>query len=191
MNRLLQAFLLLAAGAAAPPLLALLLVPLSIAELTAKSDLVLQGTVTSITVKRDQQGRIQTEIELDVAEVWKGSWNKPDPFKVVQGGGTLGDRRQFVSGQPAYRPGEAVVLFLALNSRGQGVTIGMAQGKFELQPTPQGEWRAHNLFHGGGPEALPHPHQHQHQHQNDHPHDVHRFPLALAELKRQVNQAKQ
>jgi hypothetical protein len=43
-----------------------------------------------------------------------------------------------------------VVVFLVLNQRGEGVVIGLSQGKFKVRASEGGaEKTVHNLFHGG------------------------------------------
>ena len=70
-------------------------------------------------------------------------------FTIVQGGGTVGDVREEVSGDVQYEPGEEFVAFLVFNARGEPVTIGLAQGKFHVWRDPQtGEKFTNNLFHG-------------------------------------------
>src|SRR5258708_36486777 len=82
--------------------------PLSIAEMAKESEAVVRGEVLSKTCERDSQGRIYTQIELAVHEVWKGtvSTNK---LVIVQGGGVLGEERGIVTGQVQYGPGENAV----------------------------------------------------------------------------------
>ena len=127
--------------------------PLSIEQLTAKADLVLQGKVLSTTVQRDPQGRIYTTVKLQVDEVWKGSL-ATNQFTLVHGGGVLGDEVATVSGQAKYEVGEEVVAFLVLNQRGEGVSVGLCQGKFQVWNDPlDGEKLAHNRFHGLRPAA--------------------------------------
>jgi len=122
--------------------------PVSIDELTKQSSLVLHGTVLSKSCQRDAQGRIYTKVELEVAEVWKGSLSAKR-FTVVHGGGILGEKRAVVSGQVEYGIGEEVVAFLVLNQRGEGVTLGLMRGKFRVwKDTETGEVLAQNPFHG-------------------------------------------
>jgi hypothetical protein len=130
------------------------MVPLSIEQLTTKAQLVLQGSVTSKTVQRDTEGRIYTRIELQVADTWKGL-SKGKTFTLVQSGGALGEEVATVDGQGQFSIGEEVVVFLVLNQRGEGVVIGLAQGKFNVRTEPGGEKVVQNLFHGGAPEAGP------------------------------------
>jgi len=123
-------------------------VPLTVEQLARKSHLVIHGTVLSKSTQRDPEGRIYTTVELQVIETWKGSVNG-DRFVLVHGGGVLGNQSSGAIGQESYDVGEEVVAFLALNSRGEGVTVGLAQGKFHiwLDPTSGGK-EGHNLFHG-------------------------------------------
>jgi hypothetical protein len=122
--------------------------PLPVAELTERSELVLHGTVASKECGLDPSGRIVTRIQLSVEDVWKGAL-KTNSFTIVHGGGKVGNLRAQVSGQVEYQTGEEVVAFLVLNQRGEGVTLGLAQGKFHVwKDKATGEKFAHNLFHG-------------------------------------------
>ncbi len=134
--------------ASAGVLQALVITPLEIEELTKKADLVVQGVVASQASRKDASGRIYTEVELDVAEVWKGKLSEKI-LKVVMGGGVMGGRRTVVSGQVDYAKGEEVVGFFRFNDRGEAVTIGLAQGKFQIVKDERtGEKLANNPFHG-------------------------------------------
>jgi hypothetical protein len=123
------------------------MLPLSIQQLTDKAQLVLHASVTARSVQRDREGRIYTRIELDVAEVWKGDTTLKS-FVAVQSGGVLGEESVTVDGQEDFTIGEEVVLFLVLNQRGEGVVIGLAQGKFKVAKDPNGDKTVHNRFHG-------------------------------------------
>ena len=116
---------------------------------------VLQGTVLSKSCQQDDAGRIYTRVELQVAEVWKGTL-ATNRCTVVHGGGILGDRKAVVSGQADYQVGEEVVVFLVLNQRGEGVSLGLAHGKFHIGHDPAtGEKLAHNPFLGLPPPLAP------------------------------------
>jgi hypothetical protein len=124
-------------------------IPLSVEELNRHADLVVRGTVKEKTCRRDEQGRIYTEVVLQVAETWRG---KPaaERLTIVHGGGVLGNRAETAIGQVEYTPGEEVVAFLIHNPRGEAVTVGMAQGKFHLERNSKDStvW-ASNPFHAG------------------------------------------
>ena len=150
MKRVVHWVWVLAAFTLASSLRAGLMTPLSIEELVLKAGLIVQGKVLAKTCERDHAGRIFTRIDLEVAEVWKGSWSAA-PLRVVHGGGTLGEERSIVSGQVEYSIGEEVIGFFVINSRGEAVTLGLTQGKFHVWPDAKtGEKRAANPFHGGG-----------------------------------------
>lgn len=125
-----------------------LLREMPIAELAAKSDVVVHGTVTSTITQRDSAGNIVTYVSLAIAEVWKGNIDT-NTFRIVHSGGILGEEVQTCSAQVEYKIGEEVVAMLVLNQRGEGVTLGLVQGKFEVKKDAvTGEKTARNLFHG-------------------------------------------
>ena len=126
--------------------------PLSIEQLTSKAQVVVHGSVESKTVQRDPEGRIYTRIELAVTGVWKGE-ARTNRFTMVQGGGVLGEEVASVGGQEEFLIGEEVVAFLVLNQRGEGVVIGLVQGKFKVAKEASGEKFVHNVFHGVAPGA--------------------------------------
>jgi hypothetical protein len=163
---------------------AVVLQPLSIETLARKADLILQGAVLSKTCQRDATGRIYTRIELQVNELWKGAI-PASPFLIVLGGGVLGEEQATVAGQVEYAVGEEVVVFLVRNPRGEGVTLGLTQGKFHVFPESSGSTRfVANPFHGVPPAAA----------MKLAPQDASSLgspggPLTLAELKRLVVEA--
>lgn len=126
------------------------MIPLSIQQLTEQAQVVIRGTVSSKTCLEDDRGRIVTRIRLSVAEVWKGTAIASE-FTVIQAGGVLGTRRVTVEGQPNFAVAEEVVVFLALNARGEGVALGVCQGKFEVFQDASGHKQVRNIFHGGAP----------------------------------------
>jgi hypothetical protein len=127
---------------------AALLIPLSIEELSQSADVIVHGTVLSKTCLRDPDGRIYTRVELQLHEVWKGSVSS-NTFTLVHSGGILGEERVVSSAQVEYDVGEEVAAFLRLNQRGEGVTLGLVQGKFHVSTDrTTGEKLAHNVFHG-------------------------------------------
>jgi hypothetical protein len=130
-------------------------VPLPIETLVEQSQLILQGTVLSKTTLRDETGQIYTKIEIDVSDVWKGTIAS-NRFTIVQGGGTLGDRRVMVTGQAEFKIGEEIVAFLVINKQGEGVILGLSQGKFQVwRDQSTGEKLTRNMFHGGAPPNAP------------------------------------
>lgn len=151
--------------------------PLSLEELTDHSEVIMRGKVSSKTCLRDDSGRIITRIQLEVEEVWKGE-AIGKTFTIIQAGGVLGGQRTIVVGQATFAIGEEAVVFLALNARGEGVVLGVCQGKFEIFQDASGNRQVRNFFHGGAPggggsaQAL----------QNK----INNHRLTLADLKRRV-----
>ena len=139
---------------AAVKLSAVLMRPIAVEELARQADLVLHGVVTAKTCVRDPEGRIVTRVQLEVSDVWKGAL-RTNAFTIVHGGGQMGNIRSEVSGQVEYSVGEEVVAFLVLNQRREGVTLGLAQGKFHVwKDKATSERFAHNLFHGETEKAV-------------------------------------
>jgi len=152
--------------------------PLPIEQLAKESSLVVRGKVLSKSCQRDPAGRIYTKVDMEVTEAWKG-WLSTNRFTLVHGGGILGDRKATVAGQAEYGVGEEVVAFLVLNPRGEGVTLGLAQGKFHVWSDPRtGERLVHNVFHGEA-DSLRQP-------VSGADHGPNRGRLTLADLKRRV-----
>lgn len=104
------------------PLLASDPAPLNISEVSRRAELIVRGTVREKSIQRDSAGRIYTEIKLAVAEAWKGDPKSPT-LKIVSAGGTLGELRDISVNEPSYAINEEVVAFLALNDRGEAVTL--------------------------------------------------------------------
>lgn len=148
MKSLLRLSLLIAIILTPHLLRATIMLPLAVDDLTQRAELVLRGTVANKVCLKDSEGRIYTRIEFRVSEVWKGNGNT-NTFTIVQGGGTVGDERMVVDGEATYEVGEELVTFLRLNQRGEGVSIGLAQGKFNVwKDEATGELLTSNLFHG-------------------------------------------
>ena len=123
-------------------------VAMSIEDMTRKAEAVVHAKVLKKTSLIDSNGRLYTRVELRVLEAWKGEV-ETQPLVVVHGGGTVGQRTALVSGQVDYQVGEEVVAFLVFNTQGQGVTLGLAQGKFHVwQETGSSTKLARNPFHG-------------------------------------------
>lgn len=139
------------AASGTPPAGAALMEPATIEDLAQRADLVLHGIVRSRACQRDDRIGLITRVELDVRDAWKGDPGG-HPFWIVLAGGTLGEETLTVPGQAEYQPGEEVVVFLRRNVRGEGVTVGLAQGKFEVHRAADGsEPRVQSLFHGDPP----------------------------------------
>jgi hypothetical protein len=109
--------------------------PLSVAALSQKADLVVRGTVLRQSAAWTRAGRIVTATELAVKEAWKGT--PPEHLTVRHWGGKVDDVGQQVAGEVDFQDGEEVVLFLAKTrlTDGSYQVLGMAQGKFTVTAT--------------------------------------------------------
>ena len=123
-------------------------VPLSIETLAAQADAVVHGRVVRMSCQRDDEGRIFTKVHLQIIEQMKGR-SRGGTLVIVQGGGVLGRRIARSPLQPKYRVGAEVVVFVMFNSRGEAVTLGLNQGKFDVANQPKsGLATVRNPFHG-------------------------------------------
>lgn len=104
--------------------------PLSIEELARSSHAVVHARVRRIHTRwTADRARIETETELEVKYVWKGTPGKI--ILVTQPGGEVGPIGQRVAGTASFEPDEEVVLFL--EERGLRFTVtGFMQGKFHV-----------------------------------------------------------
>jgi len=125
------------------------MVPLSIAELSARAQAIVRGTVVSKRVIKRDAGGLLTKVGLRVAETIKGG-KAFDDLEIVQSGGVLGERRTTVVGAAHFSIGEEVVAFLVFNQRGEAVVLALAQGKFKVFRDAAGVKHVRNPFHGGG-----------------------------------------
>ncbi len=123
-------------------------VPLSIETLAAKADAVVHGRVVRMSCQRDDGGRIFTRVHLQIIEQVKGR-ERGAALVIVQGGGVLGGQIARSPIQPKYKVGTEVVVFAVFNSRGEAVTLGLNQGKFDVVRQPEiGLATVRNPFHG-------------------------------------------
>lgn len=151
-------------------------IPLSVEELASRADCVVRGLVEGTSCHKDPAGRIYTRITFKVLETWKGQVAE-EQLTLVHSGGEFEGRRVVMPGQVAYTVGQEAVAFLVINSRGEGVTVGLTQGKFRLWKDPAtGAILAQNHVHNPAPRSNP-------QLQNVPSSDQ---PITLSELRRRV-----
>jgi hypothetical protein len=82
------------------------------------------------------RARIVTDVELEVAEAYKGA--PAHTVVVTQPGGVVGPVGQLVEGVARFEPGEEVVAFLEAHGPRYALT-GLAQGKFVVDRSRAGE----------------------------------------------------
>jgi len=112
----------------------------NIVELVSKSELIIRGTVTSVSDGIDARGLPYTEVTLRVAEAIRGEVGATYTFR--QFGlirpRDMGDGRLNVMVTPAdwptYQKGESTILFLNRHAKWTGLqtTVGLGHGKFNV-----------------------------------------------------------
>ncbi len=174
-SRLLTLFVIVSAILWAGSLAATTVKQLSLAELTASSDVIVVGKI--VHQRADiVEGRVFTTTTLEPTEFWKGTASQE---RVVMRhlGGRTDDLETRVAGMPAFRVGEEVLVFLVKPQNYKFYIVnGLAQGKLSLEgeiATPNvGDLR---LMETPSVESTPT--------------DFHLKPQDLKSLRRQVNTA--
>jgi hypothetical protein len=124
----------LVGGALVPaPLATTGAVQLSIEQLTARADLVVEGEVVSIE-SFEQDQKIFTEVQVRVLDPVKGEAARTVTLRLL--GGTVGRQRMTVIGSPCISPGEQLVVFLVPNGPETFDLVNLAEGKFEVVAEP-------------------------------------------------------
>jgi hypothetical protein len=100
--------------------------------LVDRSELVLEGRILS-AVSRPAPGRIETVYELEIKRTFLGE--ERARRTVVMPGGVLPDGTGMIlPGVPRLRVGEDAILFLSAESAGgMRVTVGLSQGRFQVE----------------------------------------------------------
>ena len=126
---------------AGPPARATVMRPLSVADLAGRSDVVLRGRVARVQVQWSAGGRIPvTVVDLEVLEVLEGHLPPHRLVTVTQPGGELDGVGLDYAGRPRFELGEESVVFLRRRASGRFIPVGLAQGKFLVEPAgPSGE----------------------------------------------------
>jgi hypothetical protein len=127
------AIALLAAAVVAPRLLATSIVPMSVEELTARAQLVVEGRALEQWSQWDNNEHlIYTYTRFAVTQRLKGE--AADSVVVRQMGGTAGGYTQIVSGVHHWQAGDEAVLFLrpSVANDGSLAVVGLVQGNFRM-----------------------------------------------------------
>ena len=122
------ALTLLLAGVAA----ATTLKRLTLEQVADRAREIVVATVEEKTaVPEEETGRIYTDVRFGSLETWKGTV-KGSSITYRFAGGTIGKRRVFVPGVPAYKVGTRHVLFANPDDDTLCATVGWIQGSFRL-----------------------------------------------------------
>lgn len=113
------------------------LAALSLEQVTDASDLVVRGTVESMSVEMDVHGHAITVVEVEVTESLKGAVEVGDFLRVESPGGTIDGQTMLVASAARYSVGEDTLLFLSEHADGMSYgTVGMTLGKYSVRPDP-------------------------------------------------------
>jgi hypothetical protein len=112
----------------------------NVVDLVAKSELILRGTVTSVTDGIDSRGIPYTEVTLHVADAIRGQVSGDYTFrqfgllKPRDMGNGMTNLMVTPSGWATYTKGEDTILFLNKKAAWTGLqtTVGLGQGKFKV-----------------------------------------------------------
>ncbi len=101
----------------------------SVESVARSSEAVVRGRVVRREPRQARDGRIVTEVEVAVAESWKGAPGRT--VSLVVPGGSLGSIAMSVDAAPTFTDGEDVVLFLTHEGKAWHVN-GWALGKYRV-----------------------------------------------------------
>ena len=101
-------------------------------EMVERAAIVAHGKVTRLQAREAADGTILTDLEVRVAEAFKGV--RSDRFVFTVYGGVVGRRGSAIAGAAEFVLGEEVLVFLSqANRAGVRATIGLAQGKYTIR----------------------------------------------------------
>ena len=111
--------------------------PLSIGELSQRSEFVLIGRVVTVMSEWNKARTvILTRVQVVAQESLKGSARAKERVAFVQLGGKVGEIVSAVGGSPSFVEGERVLLFLSRKPDGLLGLVGQFQGKFRVETDP-------------------------------------------------------
>lgn len=118
--------------AAAAPLSALTVKPLTFNELVTASAAVLHGRVHDVRAQwtADRRG-IESLVDIEVVDYLKGGLGEQVTVRVP--GGRVGTFVNLIPGAPQFHQGERVILFLTVNGPTIPVVTGTSQGVYRVR----------------------------------------------------------
>ena len=132
MGHLVRLGIVIALGVTSASVFASIVVQYSFSELCEHADAIVHARVVE-QQSQWRDGRIATEVTLEVLESLKGDHAAGDHVVVLNEGGIVGDLATHVSGAPIFLNNEEVVVFLEYNDVvGLPLVAGMSQGKFSV-----------------------------------------------------------
>jgi len=139
---------------------ATVVVPLTVEAMTGRADVVCVGVVGAQRAAwNPEKTRIYTTTEVRIERSLKGQRVAGETITVRQLGGVVDGISQVIPGNARLTPGETAVLFLDADEQLPfHYIVGMAQGKFTVQPSPEGarvSQDVHDLSFMSAPGAPP------------------------------------
>lgn len=116
------------------------MIPLDLAQLTDRAELILVGEVFAQQSRETDRGLIVTDVEISPLTVVKGSAPLHTPLLVTHLGGVVGEIGLHVPGEVTFTPGEEAVLFLRRDLAGALRVVGMSQGKLPVVTEDGTRW---------------------------------------------------
>jgi hypothetical protein len=113
----------------AAPLLATTVPKMELPELVARADSILQGRVESVESKFEQN-LVYTYVSMTIDDPLKGDRRRT--VMIRQLGGKIGAMHVSVSGQPVFKAGDNLIVFLKNQQNGTFSVVGLNQGKYEV-----------------------------------------------------------
>lgn len=107
-------------------------IPLDLAQLTERAELIVVAQVGPQQARRTERGLIVTDVEVNPDEVVKGEAAVGAPLLVTHLGGVIGDIGLHVPGEVTFGEGEQALLFLRRSQENDLRVVGMSQGKLQI-----------------------------------------------------------
>ena len=120
---------------AVPAAHAMVVVQRDFADLVARAEQIVSGTVTDITQGPDATGTPTTLVTLSDLTVLKGDVGNTLTLRLY--GGASGDVVVHIPDMPTFAVGDRTVLFVAGNGRDVCPLVGVWQGRFNVRFDPQ------------------------------------------------------
>lgn len=116
--------------------------PIEDVELVKASQLIAVGSVLRIEGLQRRDGRIVTEVTLEIEQTLKGR-PRSRAIIITQSGGLVGGTQRWVYGVAEFSVGERVLVFLRRSRDGRLRPVGMALGKYAVEAGPNAIARRH------------------------------------------------
>ena len=113
------------------PAAAMVVAPRDFADLVARAEQIVVGTVTDVSAQPDASGAPFTFVTLSDLTVLKGDVGATLTLRFY--GGTANGVMTWISDMPKFTAGERVVLFVAGNGRDVCPLVGVWQGRFAVR----------------------------------------------------------